>query len=142
MKLNFRTLATLTALLFFALAFIWMFAPDLVLSSWGVELSYPVELISRRAAALYAGFGVIFFLARNAEPSAARSALIRGVQLTGLILAALGAFEFVTGHAERGILVAVLIEIAMVLAFSCVACTGTSNCKKSDVHVSAKPNTQ
>lgn len=130
MKLNFRTLAILTALLFFALALTWMFAPNLVLSSWGVEFSYPVELIGRRAAALYAGIGVMFYLARNAEPSVARSALIRGIQLTGLILAALGAFEFVTGHAERGILAAVLIEIALVLAFSCVACTSESNCTK------------
>lgn len=142
MKFNFRILAIITALLFFALALTWMFAPNLVLSSWGVELSYPVELIGRRAAALYAGIGIMFFLARNAEPSAARSALIRGVQLTGLILAALGAFEFVTGHAERGILAAVLIEIALVLAFSCVACTSESNCKKSDAHVPAKPNAQ
>lgn len=123
MKLHFRTLAILTALLFFALALTWMFAPNLVLSSWGVEISYPVELIGRRAAALYAGVGVMFFLARNAEPSVARSALIRGIQLSGLILAALGAFEFVTGHAERGILVAVLVEIALVLAFSCVECS-------------------
>lgn len=131
MKLNFRMLAVVTALLFFALAFTWMFAPNLVLSSWGVQPCYSVELIGRRAAALYAGIGLIFFLARNAQPSATRSALIRGVQLTGLLLAALGAFEFVTGHTERGILVAVLIELSLVLAFSCVACTAESNCKRN-----------
>lgn len=122
MKLNFRTLAILSALLFFALALTWMFAPDLVLSSWGVELSDPVGLVGRRGAALYAGVGVMFFLARNAEPSAARSALITGFMVSCSVLAALGVIEFVAGHAERGILAAVLIEIALVLAFSCVGC--------------------
>lgn len=127
MKLNFRSLAILSALLFFALAFTWMFAPDLVLSSWGVELSYPVDLIGRGAAALYAGFGVMFFLARNAEPSAARSALITGFMVSCSVLAALGVFELVTGHVERGILAAVLIEVALVLAFSRIDCTRKSN---------------
>ena len=127
MKLNFRTLAVVTALLFFALALTWMFAPDLVLSSWGVEFSYPVELIGRRAAALYAGVGIMFFLARNAEPSAARSALVTGFMVICSVLAALGVFELVTGHVERGILVAVLIEVAFVLAFSCVGCARKGN---------------
>lgn len=123
MKLTFRTLAILSALLFFALALIWLFAPDLVLSSWGVELSDPVGLVGRRGAALYAGIGVMFLLARNAEPSVARSALISGFMVSCSVLAALGVIEFVTGNAEPGILVAVLIEIALVLAFSCIGCS-------------------
>lgn len=127
MKLNFRSLAILSALLFFALALTWMFAPDLVLSSWGVELSYPVGLVGRRAAALYAGVGFMFFLARNTEPSAARSALITGFMVSCLVLAALGVFELATGHAERGILAAVLIEVAFVLVFLCVARTKKTN---------------
>lgn len=127
MKLNFRSLAILSALLFFALALTWMFAPDLVLSSWGVELSDPVGLVGRRGAALYAGVGAMFFLARNAEPSTARSALVTGFVVTCSVLAVLGVFELATGNAERGILAAVLIEIALVLAFSCVACTRKTN---------------
>jgi hypothetical protein len=117
MKLDFRSLAILSALVFFSLAFTWMLAPDLLLSNWGVELSSSAEVVGRRGAALYAGMGVMFFSARNAEPSPARSALLGGAIVTCLILAVLGVFELATGHVEVGILTAVFIEIALVLAF-------------------------
>jgi hypothetical protein len=120
MKLDFRSLALMSAFLFFSLALIWMFAPDLALSSWGVEFSPEVGLVARRAAALYAGIGVMFFLARNTAPSPVRSALLEGVIVACLALAALGVFELATGHAEVGILTAVFIEVALVLAFLAV----------------------
>jgi len=117
MKLDFRSLAILTALVFFSLALTWMFAPHLLLSSWGVEFSSPVGLVGRRGAALYAGMGVMFFSARNATSSSARSALLRGAVVTCLVLAVLGVFDLATGHAKVGILAAVFIEIALALAF-------------------------
>jgi hypothetical protein len=117
MKLDFRSLAILSALVFFSLAFTWMLAPDLLLSNWGVELSSSAGVVGRRGAALYAGMSVMFFSARNAEPSPARSALLGGAIVTCLILAVLGVFELATGHVEVGILTAVFIEIALVLAF-------------------------
>ena len=124
MKLNFRSLAILSALVFFSLALTWMFAPNLALSVWDVEFSYPVGLISRRSAALYAGVGVMFFSARNAEPSSARSALVTGTVVACLTLATLGVYELTTGHAGRGISVAVLIEVAFSSAFLYVARAG------------------
>jgi hypothetical protein len=83
----------------------------------GCEFSYPVGLVGRRVAALFAGIGVIFFSARNAEPSSTRSALITGFVVGCVALAALGTFELATGHAGPGILSAVLFEIALALAF-------------------------
>lgn len=121
MKLDFRSLASLTAFLFFSLALIWMFSPDLALSSWGVEFSPEVGLVARRAAALSAGIGVMFFAARNAEPSPSRLALVAGLVAACLTLAVLGGFELATGHAQVGILAAVFIEIALVLAFLTVS---------------------
>ena len=117
MKLNFRNLAILTSFVFFALALTWMFAPNLLLSNWGVEFSSPVELVGRRGAALYAGIGVMFFSARNAEPSPARSALVAGLVVACLTLAALGVFELEAGHASPGILAVVFIEVTLMLAF-------------------------
>ncbi len=76
MKLNFRSLAILSALVFFSLALTWMFAPNAMLSRWDVDFSHSVGLIARRGAALYAGIGVMLFSARNAESSPARSALV------------------------------------------------------------------
>lgn len=117
MKLNFQTLAVLATLIFFALALTWMLAPNLFLSNWGVEFTTSAELVGQRGAALYTGMGVMFFSARNEAPSPARSALLKGAAVACLMLAALGVFELATGHAGVGILGAVFIEVALVLAF-------------------------
>jgi hypothetical protein len=117
MKINFKTLALLASLIFFALALIWMLAPHLFLLNWGVEFTTSTGLVGRRAAALYAGIGVMFFSARNAAPSPARSALLKGAAVACLLLALLGVFELATGHAGVGMLGAVFIEVALVLAF-------------------------
>lgn len=127
MKLNFRNLAILASCLFSALAIIWMFAPNLFLASWGVDFSSSAALIGRRAGAVYAGVGLMLFLARNAEPSLTRSALVRGVVFACLILATLGIFELATGHANSGILGAVFTEVALVLAFLYVNRTDTAH---------------
>jgi len=117
MESAFRRLALGSALLFFALALIWMLAPDLLLLDWGVEFTASAGFVGRRAAAVYAGVGVMFLSARNAEPSTARTALINGGAVTGLALAALGIVEFKAGHASARILVAVGIEVALARAF-------------------------
>jgi hypothetical protein len=117
MKLTFRSLAILAALLFFCLAFVWMFAPNLLLSDWGVEFTSAVAIIGRRASALYAGIGVMFFAARNAEPSTARSALSKGFMVACLMLAVLGVFELTAGYVKPAILIAVAVEIAFTLGF-------------------------
>ena len=126
MKLNFRNLAILASFIFFALAITWMLAPNLFLASWGVDFTSSAGLVGRRGAALYAGVGLMLFSARNAEPSLARSALIKGFVVACLILAALGVFELATGHANSGILTAVFIEVALVLAFLYVNRTDTT----------------
>jgi len=117
MKLDFRSLAILTAFLFLSLALIWMFAPHLMLASWGVEFSPEVGLVARRAGALNAGIGIMFFAARNAKPSPSRSALVAGLVAACLALAVLGVFELATGHTRVDILAAVFIEISLALAF-------------------------
>lgn len=95
----------------------WMFAPLYLLSEWGVNLSTAAGLVGRRAAALYAGIAVMFFMARNAAPSTTRTALNYGMITSCTMLALLGAYEFSTSHATNGILAAIFIEVALVLAF-------------------------
>lgn len=116
--MSFRNLAIISSLICFTLVAIWMLAPNILLATWDVEYAYPVGLVGRRGAALFAGIGVMFFLARNAEPSSTRSALVIGLAVGSASLAALGSFELATGHAGFGILSAVLVEIA--LALSCL----------------------
>ncbi len=115
--LSFYRLSVFSSILFTVLAFILMFAPVVMLSAWGVELTDSVGLVTRRIAALYAGIAVMYFFARNAEHSPIRTALIVGTITACLILALLGVYELSVGHASSGILASVFIEVVLVLAF-------------------------
>ena len=117
MKLTFSSLAVIAAIMFLILSIAWMFAPGQLLSLWGVESTSAAELVARRGAGMYAGIAVMFFLVRHAQPSLALSALVNGVVVSCVILAALGLFELFTGHAQPGILPAVFVEVAISLAF-------------------------
>lgn len=117
MRLSFRGLATFTSLLLFGLAAVWLLAPNLLLSDWGVAFNASAGLVGRRAAALYAGLAVMLLAARKVEPSAARSAISKGLVATLLSLAALGVYELQAGHATPKILLAVVIEVALTMGF-------------------------
>ncbi len=115
--LSFYRMSVFSAILFTLLACILMFAPVLMLSAWGVELTDSAGLMARRIAALYAGIAVMYFLARNAAHSTTRTALIVGTITACSILALLGIYEFAAGHASHGILGSVTIEAMLIFAF-------------------------
>ena len=117
MLLSFRTLATFTALLCFALALIWGLRPDLLLWVWSVEYSSGTGLVSRRNAALFLGIGIMFWRARHAPPSDIRRAMTSGFAVGCLVLAVLGFSEWINGNAGPGILLAVATETVLGLAF-------------------------
>jgi len=127
--LTFYRVSVATSILLLLLASVLMFAPGQMLTSWGIELTEAVGVFARRIAAVYIGISVMLFFARNAEHSPARTAIIYGVRTTCLILAALGAYEFSVGHLSSGILPAILVELAIVIAFACVGCAcNNKNC--------------
>lgn len=111
MQLNFRPLATFTALLCFALALAWGLRPDLLLWLWSVEYSDATGLVARRNAALFLA------RARRSLPCATRRAMTTGFVTGCFVLAILGISEWINGHAGPGILLAVITETALGLAF-------------------------
>ena len=115
--MHFRHLAVLSALICFALAFVFLFVPELMLSLWAVAFSGSVGLVCRRSAALFAGIGIVLFKLRHVAPSPARAAVATGATVACLMLALLGMVELFIGHAGPGILLAVAVEIALALAF-------------------------
>ena len=117
MQLSFRSLATFTALLCFALALVWGLRPDLLLWVWSVEYSSATGLVSRRNAALFLAIGLMFYRARLAQPSDTRRALTSGFVAGCLVLAVLGFGEWINGNAGPGILLAVATETVLGLAF-------------------------
>ena len=66
---------------------------------------------------LFAALGVMFYLVRNEPPSITRNALTNGFMVGCWGLAALGFGEWLNGHAGPGILLAVVVELALGLAF-------------------------
>jgi len=113
---RFRRVSMAIAFLLLVLSAAWMFAPAAMLASWGIGFDAAAGVVSRRSAALLAGLAVMFWLARNANASTARSALVGGFVTANLTLAALGVFELARGQASANILVAVLIELAFPIA--------------------------
>ena len=114
---SFRLLAICAAAVCGVLTVLGLCAPQLLPALWGVPYSEPVGLVSRRAAALFLGIGVMFLLARDAPPSRCRTALCAGFIVASSMLAVLGAFELATGNAGPGILLAVLVEVLFAFAF-------------------------
>jgi hypothetical protein len=110
-------LSTFTAALCFLLALVWGLMPDWLLSIWGLEYSLTVGIVARRSAMLFAALGVMFYLVRNESPSTTRHALSNGFMVGCWGLAALGFGEWLNGHAGPGILLAVVVELALGLAF-------------------------
>ena len=117
MPLSFRTLATATALLCFALALIWGLRPELLLGMWGVASSDATGLVARRSAALFLAIGIMFYRARHAPPSDTRRAITSGFAIGCLVLAVLGVCEWFSGNAGPGIFLAVATETVLGLAF-------------------------
>ncbi|HAT2828780.1 TPA: hypothetical protein I8370_001786 [Klebsiella oxytoca] len=113
---SFRRLSGITSVLFFVLTLVWMFFPEKALTGWGVEYTEAAGLVSRRAASIYAGLCVMFWLVRNSPPSPARYAMSSGIITACLIIAIDGLMDFYTGRANSGILVAVFIEIALAIS--------------------------
>lgn len=114
---DFHVLASVAAAICFALAVTWLLAPQVLFSILGLEYSHPAGLVSRRSAALFAGIGVMLFLARNAAASPSRDALSIGFVVACLVLAGLGIFEFIKKRVTIAILAAVVVEVLLAAAF-------------------------
>ena len=115
---SFRLLARVGGGVCLALGAAWLLAPQGILWSWRLDAGGAALPLSRRSAALFLGVGVTLLLARDAEPSKAREAIVVGFSTMCAALAALGVYEFVAGHAGPGILAAVVVEAALAAAFA------------------------
>lgn len=116
--MTFRTVATAAAIIAFVLGLGYLFAGHLVVGRWQVDPTQGVLLMGRRMGAVYLGLSAMFFAARSAGASPARSALAGGAAVALLLLAALGTYEFATGNAARGILVSAAVELVLSFGFA------------------------
>ncbi len=115
--MSFKTIAIITAIIGLVLGVGYLFFGALVIGRWQLQSTESVLLLGRRLGAFYLGLSVIFFIARSAPVSVARTALSAGAAVILLLLVALGIYEFLAGHSGSGILVSVFIELLLSLGY-------------------------
>jgi hypothetical protein len=114
---NFKTMAVITGIVTLVLGVGYLFAGALVLGRWQLEPTDSVLLVARRIGGVYLGLSLMYFLARSAPVSVARTALSAGTAVALSFLVVLGVYEFTAGHAGSGILVTAAIEFLLALGF-------------------------
>jgi hypothetical protein len=115
--MNFKTIALITSLVGFLLGVAYLFLGNLVVARWHIEPTEAVLLLGRRIGALYLGLAVMYFIARSAPVSLARTALSAGTAFALSALVLLGVFEFTSGRVGPGIFVSAGIELLIAIAY-------------------------
>lgn len=108
---SFRTVCTGASVLCLALSLVWLVAPGLLPSLWGVHRPESADIVGRRLAAPFLGFGVMLARIRDLPASPGRSIVADGVALVCVILAVIGLTQWGVGHVGPGIALAVLVEL-------------------------------
>ncbi len=122
--MSFKTLAVTTAIIAFLLGLGYLCFGAVIVGRWQIEPTESVLLLGRRLAALYMGLSVIFFLARSAPASPVRTGLSIGAAVALSSLALLGLYEFLSGHAGRGILASMAVESLLATGYIRILLTG------------------
>lgn len=115
--MSFKTTAIITATVSFVLGCAYLFLGNLVVARWQIEPTDAVLLLERRIGALYIGLAVMYYVARLAPISLARTALSAGTAVALSGLACLGVYEFASGRVGPGIFVSAGIELLIAFAY-------------------------
>lgn len=129
--MSFRNMAIATAIVTFLLGSGYLFAGEIIVGRWQIEPTISVLLLGKRIGALYLGLSVIFFIARSAPVSVARTAISAGTAVAVALLSLLSIYEFAVGHAAGGILVSATIEALLAVGYVRVLFVDKKNAAKA-----------
>lgn len=118
MRLNYRTLNTISAALAALLALAWLLAPAQYLMLWSLPYTDATAVIMRRGATLFFTFAVILFLSRDFPPGPERKVVCVSLVAGCVALAIQAIYEILTGHAGPGAWGAVAVEVALAAAYT------------------------
>ena len=97
----------------------WLLVPQGALASWGLQADAGLVFIARRVGALCLGYAVILWLARRAERSPARGAILLGNAVVNGAMALLSLAGVLRGVVSPAAWSAVVAESALAVAFAC-----------------------
>ncbi len=115
--MSFKTVAIITAIVALVLGIGYLAFGAVIVGRWQVQPTESVLLMARRIGCLYLGLSVMYFLARSAPVSVARTALSVGTAVALSLLALFGVYELAMGHAGPGILASAALELLIALAY-------------------------
>jgi hypothetical protein len=126
-KIFFSVGAAITLLLGVA----WTLFPETMLSSWGIHADSAAIYVARRYGGLFFGYALILWLAKQSEPSTARTAILAGGALVTLGMAVLSVFGIVTRAAGPGVGVAAVVEVLLALGFIRFCVAGATSAREA-----------
>lgn len=115
--MTYKTVATLSAILFAVLFIGLLVAPIMVVGSWGIELTPEVQFMGRRLGASFLGIAVLSWLSRDLVASEGRRAIALGISAALICVAGIGVWEIARGFAATGLLLSVVIELGFAAGF-------------------------
>lgn len=115
--ISFKCLSVCTSFVAMLLCFVLIIHPDILFMLFGIEKENAGIFIGRRTAMLFLGLSVLTWCARNTAHSNARQAICLSIALSMLGLALLGIFEYLSGTASIGILLAIVTEVTFALLY-------------------------
>ncbi len=115
--ITFRHLATAASFLLLVLAIVWFAWPQWILTHWEVAYNYGAGFQSRRMACFFLAVAVILWSVRQTHSAEARRAVINGMAAACVSLIMLGLWEYMSGHAGRGIFFAIGLESLILATF-------------------------
>jgi len=99
------------------LGFVWLFLPQSMLSSWGVQGEPVTVYMARRYGGLFFGYAAILWLARASGPSPARTAILAGSAIVTAVMAIVSLIGVLTGLVGPAVWSAVVIEAFLAAGF-------------------------
>jgi hypothetical protein len=115
--MTFEMLCKLAGTITAALCFTLLFAPGLIHWLFQIDSTSGADVMSRRAAMLFAGLSTLAFLTSEATTSELRRTTCAVVCITMAGLAVLGLFEWIRGAVGAGIILAITVELFFVYWF-------------------------
>lgn len=120
MRTFFKIISIATSLLFIYLFLQLFFMSDSFVKGLGLEPSIASLVLARRAAMFMLGVAVLMFASRNLPSSKVRQIICISTGITFLGLSCMGIYEFINGHVNSSIIIAITIETILWVSYGIV----------------------
>lgn len=115
--MSFRIASIFTTILFAALALSLFWFPEVVYWLFGLTENPLGNFLARRAAILFTALSVLSFLSRSTKSHEVKRYVSASIGIGMGLMATLGLYEWLTGGAGPGILLAICIELVLAAVY-------------------------